>query len=108
MFAPDRCRDAPPIPLKHIDVTRATKTSLDTADEVEIADIWDGSENDCRELSEYWTGETVFDKFYKSTPTHQVVMGRMTRTQKTNRPPTMWPETWSAMSTRQRKEETAA
>ena len=105
MFAPDRCDDPPPIPLKHLDVTRITKTSLDTADEMEIEDIWDGSDNDCRELSEFWTGEAVFYKFYKDTPTHQVVMGRMTRIQKTKRPPTIWPERWEAMTKKQRRGE---
>ena len=51
LFAPDRCEDPLPIPLNHLDVIRVTKTSLETADEQNIEDIWDGSEHDCRELS---------------------------------------------------------
>ena len=33
--------DGCPIPLKYIDVTRETRTSLDVAEEAQIRDIWD-------------------------------------------------------------------
>ena len=92
LFAPDRCDDPPPIPLNHLDVTRLTKTDLENADEKQIEDIWDGSMHDCRELSALWTGETVFYKFWKEASDHRVVMGRVTRIQKTKRPPNIWPE----------------
>ena len=47
-----------PIPLKHIDVTRITYTSLDVMLEKQIEDYWnvDGE----RELSDAWTGFTRF------------------------------------------------
>ena len=47
-----------PIPLKYIDVTRTTHTSLDVMQESRIDDYWniDGSRN----LSDSWTGFTQF------------------------------------------------
>ena len=47
-----------PIPLKYIDVTRNTRTSLDVMLEKNIVDYWnvDGD----RELSDTWTGFTRF------------------------------------------------
>ena len=47
-----------PIPLKFIDVTRNTDTSLDAMLEKNIEDYWnvDGE----RELSDAWTGLTRF------------------------------------------------
>ena len=47
-----------PIPLKHIDVTRTTDTSLDVMSEKHIEDYWnvDGE----RELSDAWTCFTRF------------------------------------------------
>ena len=47
-----------PIPLKYIDVTRSTDTSLDVLLEKSIEDCWnvDGD----RELSDTWTGVTRF------------------------------------------------
>ena len=47
-----------PIPLKHIDVSRTTRTNLDVKQERRIDDYWniDGS----RELSGSWTGFTQF------------------------------------------------
>ena len=47
-----------PIPLKYIDVTRATSTSLHVMLEKNIDDYWnvDGD----RELSDTWTGFTRF------------------------------------------------
>ena len=47
-----------PIPLKYIDVTRTTHTSLDVLLEKHIEDYWnvDGD----RELSDAWTGFTRF------------------------------------------------
>ena len=48
-----------PSPLKQIDVTRATNTSLDVMSETHIEDNWnvDGE----RELSDAWTGFTRFN-----------------------------------------------
>ena len=82
MFAPDRCPDAPPIPLKHIDATRYTKTNLDNQDEKTIEDVWDGSDADVRQLSDWWVGETVLDRYFKEPDGYRMVQGRMTRIQK--------------------------
>ena len=47
-----------PIPLKHIDVSRTTRTNLDVMQESRIDDYWkiDGS----RDSSDSWTGFTQF------------------------------------------------
>ena len=47
-----------PIPLKFIDVTRTTQTTVDVKQEQRIGDCWniDGS----RDLSDSWTGFTQF------------------------------------------------
>ena len=47
-----------PIPLKCIDVTRTTHTSLDVLLEKHVEDYWNVNED--RELSETWTGFTRF------------------------------------------------
>ena len=107
MFAPDRCDDFPPIPLTHIDVTRRTTTNLENVDEKNVDDLWDGSVNDVRDLSETWTGETLFYKFFKEPPGCRVIHGRVTRIQKTTRPPSIWPEVWKAMSRKQRDQSVA-
>ena len=55
-----------PIPLKYIDVTRATSTSLDVMLEKNIDDYWnvDGE----RELSDRWTGLTRFTILSEKPP----------------------------------------
>ena len=55
-----------PIPLKYIDVTRTTKTSLDVLLEKNIEDYWqvDGE----KELSDAWTGFTRFILLNKRPP----------------------------------------
>ena len=47
-----------PIPLKYVDVTRVTHTTLDVLQESRIDDCWNigGS----RDLSDSWTGFTQF------------------------------------------------
>ena len=102
MFAPDWCPDPPPIPLNHIDVTRITKTDLENQDEKSIEDVWDGGIGDVRKLREWWVGETVFHRFLREPKGYRVVQGRLTRIQKTTRPPSIWPEVWNAMSRKQR------
>ena len=54
-----------PIPLKYIDVSRTTKTSLDVKQEKHIDDYWniDGS----RDLSDPWTGFTRFTLLEEKT-----------------------------------------
>jgi hypothetical protein len=45
----------------------------------------------------------VFSKFWKAPPGYEVVDGRLTRRQKTSRPPDVWPEMWQAMSRKARE-----
>ena len=77
-----------PIPLKYIDVSRATHTNLDVMQERRIDDYWniDGS----RDLSDYWTGFTQF-VLLEEKP------GRLTRKQLTSRPDHLWPELWTKL-----------
>ena len=55
-----------PIPLKYIDVSRTTQTSLDVIQERRIDDFWniDGS----RDLSDSWTGVTQFTLLKEKPP----------------------------------------
>ncbi len=48
-------------------------------------------------MSDWWAGETRFLKIWKARPRFDVVDGRLTRRQKTLRPPDIWPETREAM-----------
>lgn len=54
--------DIPPVAITAIDVTRRTRTNLENADEKDIENLWCGDESDVRGLSDFWTGETVFDQ----------------------------------------------
>ena len=67
-----------PFPLKYIDVTRNTHTSLDVLLEKHIDDYWnvDGD----RELSDMWTGFTIL----KEKPPDGVYMVRVKTDKKTN------------------------
>ena len=74
-----------PIPLKYIDVTRNTHTSLDVLLEKTIDDYWnvDGE----RELSDAWTGFTSFILLNEKPPEGCTWSGwRLTRKQTTSRP----------------------
>ena len=86
-----------PIPLKYIDVTRTTHTSLDVLLEKNIDDYWnvDGE----RELSDAWTGCTKFI-FLNERPLDGCSWSgeRLTRKQITSRPDNVWPEMWKHMS----------
>ena len=103
LFDPSLCEDSPPIPFDHIDVMRNTKTNLENADEMDLNDVWDGSSASCRQLSDYWTGETRFDKLFKAPPGYEVVEGRVIKLRPTARPPNVWPEVWGSMSRLQRQ-----
>ncbi len=98
LFDPMMCSDPMPIPAEHVDVHRTTFTNLGNADEKQIDDIWDGTVGTRRALSDLWIGETRFIKFWKAPPGFEVIDGRLTRKQKTSRPPDIWPEMWQAMS----------
>ena len=102
-----------PIPLKYIDVTRQTETSLESPSEKFITDYWNVTTDNPaggdpmranRHLSEPWTGRTIFYLLRQPLPEGwEWVQGRPTRKQKTNRPPTIWPEFWKALSSKQKE-----
>ena len=77
-----------PIPLKYIDVTRTTDTSLDVLLEKHIEDYWNVDED--RELSDAWTGFTRFTILSEKPPDGYAWSGwRLTRKQATSRPDTV-------------------
>lgn len=72
--------DVPPlVPITAIDVTRRARTHLESADEKDIDDAWCGDEDDVRELSDCWVGETVFGKFHSPPPGYGIIWGRPRR-----------------------------
>ena len=86
-----------PIPLKHIDVSRTTRTNLDVMQESLIDEYWnvDGS----RDLSDPWTGFTQFTLLEEKPPNGYMWSGeRLTRKLLTSRPDHLWPELWRGMS----------
>ena len=85
------------IPLKYIDVTRTTCTSLDVLLEKDTDDCWnlDGQ----RELSDAWTGFTRFNLSNERPPDGYTWSGeRLTRKQTTSRHDKKWPDMWKHMS----------
>ena len=86
-----------PIPLKYIDVTRTTYTSLDVLLEKNIEDYWNVDED--RELSDAWTGFTRLVLIKESPPEgYTWSWRRLTRKQTTSRPDNVWPDMWKFMS----------
>ena len=86
-----------PIPLKYIDVTRNTHTSLDVLLEKHIEDFWkvDGE----TELSDAWTGFARFILLDERRPDGYTWSGeRLTRKRTTSRPDNVWPDMWKHMS----------
>ena len=86
-----------PIPLKYIDVTRNTHTSLDVMLEKNIDDYWNvDGEN---ELSDAWAGNTRFILLNERPPDGYTWSGRrLTRKQTTSCPDCVWPDMWKHMS----------
>ena len=101
------CREASfPIPLKYIDVTRATRTSLDIMLEKNIDDFCnvDGD----RELSDSWARFTRFTILIETPPEGYTWSGwRLTRKQTISRPDSLWPEIMSEASKRREKQKRA-
>ena len=88
--------EAFPIPLKHIDVSKTTRTNLDVMQERRIDDYWniDGS----RVLSGSWTGFTQFALLEEKPPDRFLWSGeRLTKRQVTSRPDHLWPELWTEL-----------
>ena len=87
-----------------LDVPRVTLTTLDPP-EAHISDIWDGSENDTRELSQLWTGRVTFELLHPDPGKgHYMSDWRKTRTQKTSKPSPIVTEFWSGKSKEFRRE----
>ena len=85
-----------PVPLKYIDVSRNTCTSLDVKQEKRIDDYWniDGS----RDLFILWTGFTYFILLEEKPPDgYMWSWWRLTRKQLTSRTDHIWPEIWKSM-----------
>ena len=93
-----------PIPLKHIDVTRATNTSLDVL--LEKISTFVGTlmeiEN-CQIRGQVCTRFTVLDE--KPPDGYTWSRARRTRKQTTSRPDTLWPEIWKDMSDASKRKE---
>ena len=93
-----------PLPLKYIDVTWTTDTSLDVMLEKHVEDFWNVDED--RELSDEWTGFTRFTFLSEKSPHGYTWSGkRLTRKQTTSRPDTVWPEMWTHMSDAAKRKE---
>ena len=88
-----------PIPLKCIDVTRATSASLHVMLEKNIEDYW--NVNGDRELSDTWTSFTRFTFF----DGYSWSGGRLTRKQTTSTPDTLWPKIWKDFSEASKRKE---
>ena len=84
-----------PIPMKYIDVSRTTHTSLDVKQEKRIDDFWniDGS----RDLSDSWTDFTQFTPLDEKPPDGYMVRGEIDEKTETSRPDHLWPEIWKTM-----------
>ena len=101
-----------PFPLKYVDVTRKTSTTLLSPSERSIQDYWNvpyresaggDSKPPDRSLSEHWTGQTSFILLRPPPPEgREWVLGRLVKKQKSQRPPTMWPEFWCTLSPKQK------
>ena len=85
-----------PVQLKHIDVSRTTRTNLDVMQERGIDDRCniDGS----IDLSDSWTGFTQFTLLKEKPPDGYIWSGwRLTKRQVTSRPDHLWPELWTKL-----------
>ena len=79
-----------PIPLKYIDVTRATHTDLDVSQEKRIDDFWNADAN--RSLSDSWKVFTKFTLLKEKPPKGYVWSGRrLIKNHVTTRPENVWP-----------------
>ena len=95
-----------PIPLKHVDVTRATWTNLDVLQESRIDDYWNVDVD--RSLSDSRTGFTksTFFLWKEKLPSGYMWFREpRTKIQTTARPDYLWPEIWSGMSNAAQKNE---
>ena len=86
-----------PVPLKYIDVTRTTHTSLDVLLQKTYCDYWNVDEE--RESSDAWTGFTRFILLNERPPDGYTWSRRsLTRKQTTSGPDNVLPDFWKHMS----------
>ena len=82
------------IPLKYIDLTRATYTNRDVLQEKRIDGCWNVNSN--RSLSDSWKGFTKFTLLKQKPPKGHMWSGeRLTKVQTTTRLDHVWPEVWT-------------
>ena len=92
------------IPLKHIEVTRATFSNLDVLQEKRIDDYWNVDAH--RNLSDSLKGITKFTLLKAKSLKGKIWSGeRPTKIQTTTRPENLWPEVWSKMGKAAQKRE---
>ena len=83
-----------PLRQEWLDLYRTTKTSLPAQQEASIRDIW-RPDVEQPVLSSPWIGETIFElRRPRCEAGFEWQNGRKTKLQKTNRPPSVWPEVW--------------
>ena len=95
LYIPD---ESCPLKVEWLGLYRVTKTSLPAEQEVEIRDIWRPDVTQSG-LSAPWVGETFFEILRpRAKLGYEWVMGRETKIQKIDRPPSVWPETWKHLN----------
>ena len=93
-----------PIPLKLIDASRTTHTSLDVLQEKRI--IFNSNVDVDRTSSDSWTGFTKFTLLNEKPPQGDMWSGwRLTKIRATSRPDCLWPEIWIGQSKAAEKKE---
>ena len=93
-----------PIPVEYLDIMRTTVTNIDNELERRIVDYWYDNPQAGRDLTIPWTGRTTFDLLKpKPDPGWSWQAGRLTKIQKTTRPPDIRSEEWGHMSKKDKK-----
>ena len=96
-------QESVPIPLRYIDATRATRTTLDVMLERRTNDYWDVDGH--RDLSDSWTGFTRFTMLDEKPPDGYTWCGeRLTKKQTTSTPDYLWPERYGKTCQKHRNE----
>ena len=102
MFVPSQ--EDCPVPLDYLDISRCTRSDLESKKEKEIFDLWT-EDISSRPLSENWTGKTSFRLLKPELPPNQYwCNGRPTVKKETTRPEIVWVEIWRDWSKKQRKD----
>lgn len=80
---------------------------MESADEKDIGHVWCGDEDDVRERSDFWVGETICDKLHHPPPGYGLIWGRPTMKPNTAHPRDNWQNMRMLMSTNQKKKAAA-